>query len=47
MEYEEFGVLLREALMGKSCMTNQVAFCYEVTTPVDKGRTIDVVYLDL
>lgn len=31
--------------MGKSRMTNQVAFCYEVTTPVNKGRTIGVVYL--
>lgn len=32
--------------MGKSRMTSQVPFCYEVTTPVDKGRTIDIVYLD-
>lgn len=32
--------------MGKSCMTSQVPFCYEVTTPVDKGKTIDIVYLD-
>lgn len=46
MECEEFGVLLRESLMGKSCMTSQVPFCYEVTTPVDKGRTVDIVYLD-
>lgn len=32
--------------MGKFRTTIQVPFCYEVTTPVDKGRTIDIVYLD-
>lgn len=31
---------------GKSCLTNLIAFCSEVTGLMDEGGAVDVVYFD-
>jgi len=33
-------------LKGRSCMTNVISFYDQVTHLVDKGKAVDVVYLD-
>ena len=35
-----------EFTKGKSCLTNLIAFCDEMTGLVDEVRAVDVVYLD-
>jgi len=37
---------LRIFTKGKSCLTNLIAFCNGMTSWVDEGRALDVVYLD-
>ena len=33
-------------MKNKSCMTNLLEFLYRVTTLIDEGDSVDVIYLD-
>jgi len=33
-------------MKGRSCFTNLISFCDNVTYLVDEGKAVDVVYLD-
>ena len=33
-------------MKGRSCLTNLISFCDQVTHLVDEGKAVDVVYLD-
>jgi len=34
-------------MKGRSCLTNLISFCDQVTCLVDEGKAVDVIYLDL
>ena len=34
-------------MQGRSCLTNLIFFCDRVTHQVDKGKAVDVAYLDI
>jgi len=33
-------------MKGRSCLTNLISFCDQVTRLVDEGKAVDVIYLD-
>jgi len=33
-------------MKGRSCLTNLISFCDQLTCVVDEGEAVDVVYLD-
>ncbi len=33
-------------MKGRSCLTNMISFCDQVTRLVDDGKAVDVIYLD-
>jgi len=33
-------------MKGRSCLTNLISFCDQVTCLVDEGKAVDVIYLD-
>ncbi|GAB0178736.1 mitochondrial enolase superfamily member 1 [Grus japonensis] len=35
-----------EFMKGRSCLTNLISFCGQVTHLVDEGKAVDVIYLD-
>lgn len=45
MKEKVFGTSQLGFIKGISCLTNLISFCNEMSGGVDKGRTIDVVYL--
>jgi len=34
-------------MKGRSCLTNMISFYDQVTRPVDEGKAVDIIYLDV